>query len=487
MKKILLIAALLLTKQSLLQAQTVTEDWATLLANSAVARVIVIDASGNVYTANVNSTVSKVTPDGTLTRAWATLASSDQPLGIGIDASGNIYTANYGNHTVSKIAPDGTVTDPWTTLPATAGPSAIAVDASGNVYVGGSTYAVSKIAPDGTTTATWASLPGGSEVYALAVDASGNVYTTSWTNSIVNKIAPDGTIAGTWTTPIVSAVYRGIAIDASGNVYTANNGTNTISKIAPDGTFTQPWATLPTGAYCDAIAIDASGNLYTANNSNGTVSKITPGDIITDPWATLNATAEPNSIAIDPSGNIYTVNFNNTISKITPDIVMPVTLLDFSGTLQNSVANLQWQTATEAGFSHFELQSSIDSKTYMTVANIAAKGNNSSYADTLVQTTTITYYRLKMVDIDGHSVYSNTLALSQTNEVAGVVLYPNPSNTNINIKVATAGSLSIYDASGKLVINKMVQVGVNTVNVSNLNAGIYYCVVGGVKLSFVKE
>ena len=487
MKKILLIAALLLTKQSLLQAQTVTEDWATLLANSAVPRVIVIDASGNVYTANLNSTVSKVTPDGTVTNAWATLASTAKPLGICIDASGNIYTANNGNNTVSKIAPDGTVTDPWATLPSNAQPQSIAVDASGNVYVGNSSPFVSKIAPDGTTTGMWALLPIGCETYALAVDASGNVYTTSWTNSIVNKIAPDGTITGTWTTPLVSAVYRGIVIDAAGNVYTANNGTNTISKIAPDGTLTQPWATLPTGAYCDAIAIDALGNLYTANNSNGTVSKITPVDVITDPWATLKATAEPNSIAIDPSGNIFTVNFNNTISKITPDIVMPVTLLNFSGSLHNSVAKLQWQTAIEAGFNHFELQSSIDTKTYTTVAHIAARGDNSSYADTLMQTATIAYYRLKMVDIDGHAVYSNTLALSQTNEVAGVVLYPNPSGTNINIKIATAGSLSIYDALGKLVIKQMVQAGVNTVNVSNLNAGIYYCAVGGVKLSFVKE
>jgi serine protease AprX len=73
---------------------TVTQAWAT-LASGAGPSAIAIDASGNVYTANLfNNTVSKITPAGGVTQAWATLDSGAQPYGIAIDASGNVYTSN---------------------------------------------------------------------------------------------------------------------------------------------------------------------------------------------------------------------------------------------------------------------------------------------------------------------------------------------------------------------------------------------------------
>ena len=69
---------------------------------------IVVDAAGNVYTANIGSdNVSKITPDGVSTIFGTT---GDAPEGIVIDAAGNIYTNNIGSGNISKITPAGVST-----------------------------------------------------------------------------------------------------------------------------------------------------------------------------------------------------------------------------------------------------------------------------------------------------------------------------------------------------------------------------------------
>ena len=84
--------------------------------------------SQNIYTANNgNNTVSKITSNGTVTQAWATLASGALPSAIAIDLSGIVYTAN-DNGTVSKITSSGTVTQAWATLASGANPAGIAID-----------------------------------------------------------------------------------------------------------------------------------------------------------------------------------------------------------------------------------------------------------------------------------------------------------------------------------------------------------------------
>ncbi len=71
----------------------------------------VFDPDGNFYTANeCDSTISKITPAGVVTRAWATLPNHAVAEFIAFDSHGNLYTANMGTSTVSKVTPQGVVT-----------------------------------------------------------------------------------------------------------------------------------------------------------------------------------------------------------------------------------------------------------------------------------------------------------------------------------------------------------------------------------------
>ena len=264
---------------------------------------IVLDADGNVYTANAgNNTVSKITPDGTSTILGIT---GSVPLSIALDADGNVYTSNRDSSNVSKITPDGT-----STILGITGfqPQAIAVDAAGNVYTANFFSNVSKITPDGTSTTfgTTGAIPKG-----IAVDAAGNVYTANFSSDNVTKITPDGTSTILGTT---GDGPQAIAVDAAGNVYTANSDSDNVSKITPDGTSTILGATdsTPWG-----IALDAAGNVYIANSGSNNVSKITPDGTSTILGAT-GANSSPYGIAVDAAGNVYTTNVgSDNVSKIT--------------------------------------------------------------------------------------------------------------------------------------------------------------------------
>ena len=83
---------------------------------------VATDSAGNVYVADTyNSTIRKITPDGTVTTfagAAGEKGSVDgtgsgarfyAPYGIALDSLGNVYVADTGNQTIRKITPDGIV------------------------------------------------------------------------------------------------------------------------------------------------------------------------------------------------------------------------------------------------------------------------------------------------------------------------------------------------------------------------------------------
>lgn len=225
------------------------------------------------------------------------------PDGIVVDALGNVYTANSRANTVTKVTASGKASTLGTTGKA---PRGIAVDSLGNVYtsnLGDNT--VTKITPAGVSTVLGAT---GAKPIGIAVDAAGNVYTTNYTDSTVTKITPAGVtsvLAATGSRPL------GITLDRQGNVYTANEGANNVTKITPSGA-----ASIlgKTGAWPQEIAIDKSGNIYTANWNSRNVSKITPRGKSTIFGKTGR---RPIGLAVDPHGSVFTTNDGaDSVSKI---------------------------------------------------------------------------------------------------------------------------------------------------------------------------
>ncbi len=169
--------------------------------------------------------------------------------------------------------------------------------------------------------------------------------------------------------------------------------------------------------------------------------------------------------------------------------VLPVALLDFSGTLVQNTTKLQWQTTSEINAQTFVVQRSVDGINFNNVGSVAANGNsntlknynfNDVLSSTLLQQPVI-YYRLQIIDKDGKTSLSKIISIKLGGENKGLIAYPNPMQSQLNLQLTTQnGTLAIklFDGTGKLVIQKELQAQSGTtatsLNTSNLAKGNYF-------------
>lgn len=198
------------------------------------------------------------------------------------------------------------------------------------------------------------------------------------------------------------------------------------------------------------------------------------------------------------NGTLYNFALNGTSSNwVTSDLVLPVNLINFSGTKKDGYNSLQWSTASEQNSSYFEIQRSENSTDFNTIAKVTASGNSSSiknyqYNDNQISSaTSIYYYRLKMVDIDGSVKYSSIIFIK--NSAGGVTtVYPNPARNQITINIADQSLLKtqalLSDLSGKVLQRITLNQTSTQVDISNYVKGIYILkFTNGNSIKIVKE
>jgi hypothetical protein len=165
--------------------------------------------------------------------------------------------------------------------------------------------------------------------------------------------------------------------------------------------------------------------------------------------------------------------------------VLPLELLDFRGKLENKAALLSWTTAQEKDVLGFEIERSIDQKSFEKIGFVAAKNQVStqSYSfNDIALKQMIQYYRLKINDLDGSFTYSKVIAI-QTAERGGkaaFVLAPNPVSTEMQVVFSSlpesAFDLRITDRAGRRVLEQHYSTSeakTLTIPVNNLLAGHY--------------
>ncbi|MBI5856473.1 MAG: hypothetical protein HZB42_02385 [Sphingobacteriales bacterium] len=125
---------------------------------------------------------------------------------------------------------------------------------------------------------------------------------------------------------------------------------------------------------------------------------------------------------------------------------LPVKLISFNAILSQdqSKVNLTWTTAQEMNASHFIVERSIDGITFNEAGMVFAVGNtneqqNYQYSDKIANiNSSIIYYRLRQVDVDGKSMYSETRIIrisKQTDNAITIVTFPNPVTSEVRITI----------------------------------------------------
>jgi hypothetical protein len=162
---------------------------------------------------------------------------------------------------------------------------------------------------------------------------------------------------------------------------------------------------------------------------------------------------------------------------------LPVAFSAFTASRSNSVVALKWTTATESNNLGFEIQRLIGNGGWQPVSFIASKsvaGNSSSdltYTyDDLNSTKGISQYRIRQIDIDKRSKYSEIRAVRGASQKSKTIVYPNPSSDGkvsiIFEDVNGIRDVSVTDISGRIV-KQMKGITTNNIVVEHLTAGIY--------------
>jgi hypothetical protein len=191
----------------------------------------------------------------------------------------------------------------------------------------------------------------------------------------------------------------------------------------------------------------------------------------------MNAMLTPNTINI---------NCNTGENRAFP---LPVKLMSFGASLKNENAELTWKTSSEINTNHFIIERSTDGKNYHSEVLVFAKGNsaeinNYSFTDKLsTEFEGLIYYRLKLVDVDGNSLYSDVRILrigKSTGNAITILTYPNPATSEVRITIPGNWQnkkvvYELYNASGTISKRKETANSsqTETISLSSLAPGFY--------------
>ena len=158
---------------------------------------------------------------------------------------------------------------------------------------------------------------------------------------------------------------------------------------------------------------------------------------------------------------------------------VPVELLRFSATAQESEVLLEWQTASEQNTAWFGVERSADGLEFTELARIPAAGNSSTTERyeliDFAPHPNRSYYRLRTIDSDGANQLSKVVSVS-FDEQTPIAIGPNPTGSASHLTIRTAVeqplNFILFNSLGQAVKTTRV-VGQVSIALETLPAGIY--------------
>lgn len=162
---------------------------------------------------------------------------------------------------------------------------------------------------------------------------------------------------------------------------------------------------------------------------------------------------------------------------------LPVSLRNFNANLRNSNVALTWITETENNAKGFAVERRMGNGAYVEIGFVNSKavsGNSSStleysFSDANLKPSTVAEYRLRQVDLDGKSSYSEIRSVRNGSKNLLLSVYPNPSRGITNISIPDGVGMvdvSLEDFTGKT-IQRYNGINRNNLQLTNMKPGLY--------------
>ncbi len=226
---------------------------------------------------------------------------------------------------------------------------------------------------------------------------------------------------------------------------------------------------------------------YDVNNNH----MLDPTDVLVSSHIDLTAGDPAFSFTVVPNVSLLLV-FNAAIGNECSNQVVsfgcgtggptPVTLLNFNVVKKLPFIGLTWETAQESNNRGFEIQRRVNGN-FEVVGFVDTKGLKGYSTSTLsynfddyenLPNGTV-YYRLRQVDYDGQSAYSDIKAVRNNSKEISVTVYPNPSNGNAKLIIPSdAGKMDIsfVDLTGR-VLSRYTDFNGTKLDINNMRPGVY--------------
>jgi hypothetical protein len=313
-----------------------------------------------------------------------------------------------------------------------------------------------------------------------------NTSNSSHVNGFVRKLG-----AGSFTYPVGDAsVYEKVDVNPTSNT------SGIVVKYFPTDAGTAPFGTTGTDPiplqyynaleYWDIAPVSsATGNVTVYwdgynDGAIGSVSDLKVAHKTGGQWLDEGTTGSGLVSAGSVISNAISVWSPFTLGSISSNSPLPITLTSFTADAINCKGiKVNWHTASEINFNHYELQYSVDALNFNTLSGIAPKGNNSDYEYSFVPETKETiYFRLKIIDNDdtfsySPIIYSNAICNDKT-----VKVYPNITHDIFTIQSNdnSIQTFTLYDAKGSLILTESFS-NYKIIDMNDFDQGLYNLII----------
>ncbi|MBK5285068.1 MAG: hypothetical protein JJE25_06665 [Bacteroidia bacterium] len=257
---------------------------------------------------------------------------------------------------------------------------------------------------------------------------------------------------------------------------TASVNVNIVANSTPGNTgFFEPGADAGGPGFANHITASATGSIA--------VNSVTFTDA-------THLTINLNTSASSPG--TYTITITNpdgqsTTIPITINNALPVELINFTATINSDVCLLNWVTASEINNNYFIVERSFDGIIFSEIGQINGAGNsttvlNYSFTDEHPYPG-ISFYRLRQVDFDGTSVFSEVVHVNfKREDFALISTLTDFQNQTIKIffnnNMVENFECRVVDIPGRTICSgegvSVKGVGSFTINCKHLSHGMYY-------------
>ncbi len=158
----------------------------------------------------------------------------------------------------------------------------------------------------------------------------------------------------------------------------------------------------------------------------------------TSAWGLEGTCVFPGPITAIQRNGMTTLGTNTGFSVAQSLSPLPISLLDLRATPAENKILINWSTASETNNAGFYLEKSTQGDSFSQIGWIPGHGTTNTqydyqFIDSEVEKNRTYYYKLKQIDFDGTSSYSDIVSARLSGQGVQVSAWPNPFNTSTNL------------------------------------------------------